>query len=215
MEPCEQVRTLFDNAKAAHVPGDVLVDDAKAANALLEYFDVCGELGAEPDLAEMANLSIHAFRCSGDAEDAVLLAGPEAVGLERYDHVIVAGLDTVHHPMARRQSPFDPLMAKLGVGGEDLTALFQRVFLLDAIESARSGFAACRATHAADGVELCQSALWDELMSAYRTEEDDENGLASHVVPPALREAALSVSEARQFASDVQEDGERRAVVRG
>ena len=215
MEPCEQARTLFDNAKAAHVPGDVLVDDAKAANALLEYFDVCGELGAEPDLAEMANLSIHAFRCSGDAEDAVLLAGPEAVGLERYDHVIVAGLDTVHHPMARRQSPFDPLLAKLGVGGEDLTALFQRVFLLDAIESARSGFAACRATHAADGVELCQSALWDELMSAYRTEEDDENGLASHVVPPALREAALSVSEARQFASDEQEDGERRAVVRG
>ena len=141
MEPCEQVRTLFENAKAAHVPGEVLADDAKAANALLEYFDVCSELGEEPDLAEMANLSIRALRCSGDAADAVLLAGPEAVGLERYDHVIVAGLDTVHHPMARRQSPFDPLLAKLGVGGEDLTALSQRVFLLDAIESARSGFA--------------------------------------------------------------------------
>lgn len=215
MEPGEQVRTLFDNAKSAHVRSDVLVDDAKAANALLEYLDVCAELDAEPDLAEMGNLSIHALRCSGDAAGAVILAGPEAVGLECYDHVIVAGLDTVHHPMARRQSPFDPLLAKLGVGGQDLTALSQRVFLLDAIESARSGFAACRATHTAEGVELCQSALWDELMSAYRTERDDADGLASHIIPPALREAALSVSEARQFASDMQKDGDQRVVVRG
>lgn len=195
----ERVSLMFEHAKAAHLGVDALVDDKAAAEALLDHLSICEGFSAIPDADEMASLPVQLARSFGDQEEALLISSSRQLVPARWGAVMLCDLDAARYPMAAQSGPFDELMEKLGIERSDTLAQDQRIMLLDVIESCETAFAFTRSTHAPNGDESCQSALFEELVSAYRTPVEDEAQLPIQAVPSALQRWALSTSEAEAF----------------
>lgn len=195
----ERVRLLFEHARSAQLDVDTLVDDCAAAEALLDYLELCERFICEPDADEMANLPVTLNRSYGNQEEALRIVDPGALGTIRAGAIILCDLDACHYPMALQGGPFDALMRKLGIERADTLARDQRIMLLNAIESCEDCFAFTRTTHDAGGDESCPSALFEELVAAYRSSEEDEAGLSVQAVPQALRPWLLALNEADVF----------------
>lgn len=198
----ERVRLMFSNANAVSPDPKRIQDDAACANAILEYLELCGDLGCEPSLEDIAALDVTLARTTADADSHVLITGVSQLPqLDSVDYVVFARLDKDSYPMAAAPSPFDRYLADMGAQVQQSQALSQRLRLLDAIESARKGFACYRVAHNLEGEETCQSALWDELMAVYRTDADKDAPVQA--LPVALVESGFGrrVCEADVFAS--------------
>lgn len=195
----ERVRLLFEHARSAQLDADTLVDDCAAAEALLDYLELCEHFICEPDADEMANLPVTLERSHGNQDEALRIVEPGSLGPVRANAIILCDLDATHYPMATQSGPFDTLMRKLGIERADTLARDQRIMLLNVIESCESRFAFMRATHDAGGDEACPSALFEELVAAYRSSEEDEAGLSVQAVPQALKPWLLSLNEADIF----------------
>lgn len=199
----ERVKLLFEHARAAHADADVLEDDRIAAEALLDYLEACERLSCEPSISELEALPVNLARSFGDASHAVRIIESSQLGLARAGAILLCDLDAQHYPMALQAAPFDALMSKLGIKRIDTFAHDQRLMLLNVIESCDTSFAFTRSTHDAAGDQSCQSALYEELLSAYRTSEDDAAELLVQGIPAALRPWSLSMSEADAFLGDL------------
>lgn len=195
----QRVQLMFDHAHEAHLDADRLIDDRAAAEAALDYLEACEHLGAEVDVDELANAPVALERSFGAPEEAVALTSVQALRFSTVPHVILADLDSSSFPMAKKQRTFDALSRKLGISAEDDTAFQQRLMLLDVLEAAQESFGLYRSRNTPEGDESCQSALWDEVMTAYRTHEDEEAELAVQEIPAALVPYALRVSESGVF----------------
>lgn len=211
----ERVRMLFENARAAHVGADVLLDDRLAADALLDYLDVCERFSCQPDVREMANLPVTVGRSFGEEESGAKIVDTGALGIMHEQAIVMCGLDAAHYPMAAQAGPFDELMTRLGIERADTIARDQRLMLLNAIELCEDAFAFTRATHDAAGDESCQSALFEELVGVYRSEQEDGEGLPVQAVPAALRPWLYALSEADALFGDELGAGACREVARG
>ncbi len=195
-----RVRLMFDNARYAGLDAERLFDDAACAEAILDHIELCASLGQEVSLADIAALPVRLDRVSDGQESCVLITdASQAAVLEGVEHVVFARLDMDSYPMSASPSPFDLCLQEMGAKLPQGKALVQRIRLLDAIEAAGKGFSCYRLTHSKEGEETCQSALWDELMSAYRTDADADAPV--HALPAALLEAdcALRICEADEF----------------
>lgn len=195
----DRVRLLFEHAHSAQLGVDTLIDDRAAAEALLDYLELCERFICEPDADEMANLPVTLNRSYGNQSEALRIIEPGALGPTRASSIILCDLDAAHYPMASQGGPFDALMHKLGIERADTLARDQRIMLLNTIESCESCFGFTRTTHDANGDENCPSALFEELVAAYRSPEEDEVGLSVRAVPQALRPWLLSMNEADVF----------------
>lgn len=195
----ERIQTMFEHGKAAGLSADALADDAAAADAAMEYFAQCEALHCGWDPDDAGNVKATLRRSFGGACDAVTLCAASSMGLSRTGWCVFADLDAEHYPMAAQPDVFDDLREKLGIAVPDDTAAEQRSLLLSLVESCSQGFAFYRSRHNAAGEECCQSALWDELVAAYRGDQDA--GLAVHEVPAALQPYALALSETDAFFS--------------
>lgn len=171
--------------RSVQLDADTLVDDCAAAEALLDYLELCEHFICEPDADEMANLPVTLERSHGNQDEALRIVEPGSLGPVRANAIILCDLDATHYPMATQSGPFDTLMRKLGIERADTLARDQRIMLLNVIESCESRFAFMRATHDAGGDEACPSALFEELVAAYRSSEEDEAGLSVQAVPQA------------------------------
>lgn len=198
----ERVRLLFEHARAVHLDADALIDDCAAAEALLDYLELCERFICRPDADEMANLPVTLNRSYGNPSEALRIIEPDALGPIRAGGIILCDLDALHYPMASQGGPFDALMRKLDIERADTLARDQRIMLLNTIESCESCLAFTRTTHDASGDESCPSALFEELVAAYRSPEEDEAGLSVQAVPQALRPWLLSLNEADVFFAD-------------
>lgn len=192
----ERIRLLFEHAHSAQLDVDTLVDDCAAAEALLDYLELCERFICEPDADEMANLPVTLNRSYGNQDEALRIVEPDALGPIRASAIILCDLDALHYPMALQDGPFDMLMRKLGIGRADTLARDQRIMLLNTIESCESCFAFMRTTHDAGGDESCPSALFEELVATYRSPEEDEAELSVQAVPQVLKPWLLSLNEA-------------------
>lgn len=76
----ERVRLLFEHARSAQLDVDTLVDDRAAAEALLDYLELCERFICEPDADEMANLPIMLNRSYGNQGEALRIVDPGALG---------------------------------------------------------------------------------------------------------------------------------------
>ena len=181
----ERVRLMFENARAMHFDANRLADDAAAGNAILDYLELCEELGCPVSLEDIAELDVCLVRDSGGDGECVRVVGASEVSLiDGVDRVVFARLDKASYPMAQPPSPFDRYLVELGFDMKPDTPLRQRVLLLDALEKGSGGFACYRLATNAEGDDNCQSALWDELMSVYRSETDGDAPV--HALPAAL-----------------------------
>lgn len=194
-----RARLMFAHLKDAGPEPNLLVDDQAAVRALLGYVEACAGFGAEPDSDEVARLPVALERAFGDAQDAVAFVSAGSWGLARAGYVVMGELDAAHFPMARDAGAFDALLAKLGIPVVDESVFEQRLMFRNVLESCERGAAFCRSTHDSQGAESCQSALWDELMTCYRSAGEDESGLPVQQVPSALEAHALKISEAAVF----------------
>lgn len=195
----ERVRLLFEHARTARLDVDTLIDDCAAAEALLDYLELCERFICEPDTDEMANLPVTLNRSYGNQDEALRIVEPGALGPVGTGAIILCDLDALHYPMASQGGPFDALMRKLGIERADTLARDQRLMLLNVIELCESRFAFTRTTHDAGGDENCPSALFEELVGAYRSPEEDEAGLSVQAIPQALKPWLLSLNEADVF----------------
>lgn len=211
----QRVELLFEHAKQGGVSADALIDDVQAADALLSYLETCERFSCSPDFKEIANLPVTLTRAFGDQEDAISIIGTRDIGPQCWQALVMGGLDTIRYPMASQDGPFDPLMSKLGVESPDTLAQDQRLMLLNAVEATGSCFAFARATHNAQGEEICQSALFEELVGVYRTLQDDESDLPVQAVPQALQPWLCCMSEADVLFSSKQQPSELEQVMRG
>lgn len=194
-----RVRMLFENAKRQGAGVDALLDDRAAAHAALDFMQEAARIGALWHVDDLANVGVVLERSYGSPEHAVRLVSSSACELLEAPWIVMTDLDAHHYPMARRPDVFDGLRRKLGIGVEDTTALEQRLLLANELEACGEGFALCRCLTDAEGDELCQSALVDEALMAYRSQEDDDAGLPAQAVPAALEPYAVRVSEAEEF----------------
>lgn len=211
----ERVRMLFRNAHQAHLGVDALVDDRQAAEALLDYLDACERFGCQPSADELANMPVQLARSFQAGEPSVAIVSAGSLGIEKRQAVILCGLDAANYPMASQSDAFDALMRNLGINRADTLAKDQRIMLLNTIEACQRSFAFERATHDAQGDESCQSALFDELVAAYRTQAEDEEGLPVQAVPQALQPWLLSMSEADALFAPPQGLVSQESVTRG
>ena len=195
----QRVQLLFANAQAAGLGTNALLDDRAAAEAALDFLEQAQQLGVAWTVEDLGNVAVTLQRASGPAQQAVQVVQRADVGLGWAPWVVLGGLDATTYPMAAKPDVFEGLRAKLGLATEDDTALQQRLLLANVLESCTEGFAFCRARHTPEGNESRPSALWDELLAAYRTPEDDAAGLPAHELPAALRQHAVRVSEAQLF----------------
>ncbi len=211
----ERVRMMFEYARTAHVGADTLVDDRAAADGILDYLELCKRYLCEPNLEEIANLPVVLARSFGSQSQAMQIISARDLNLSSAQAIILTELDASHYPMARQEGPFDALMALLGIARQDTLAREQRILLLNCIEAAQSHFAFCRATHDAAGDELCQSALYEELLAVYRSPEDEKNDVKLHEIPHELLAHSLVLNESDVFFSGGDGAGNRVAVMRG
>lgn len=210
----DRVRLLFEHARAARLDTDALVDDCAAAEALLDYLELCGRFICEPDADEAANLPVALNRSWGSPGEALRVVGPGAYGLEHAGAIVLCDLDAAHYPMAAQAGPFDDIMRKLGIERADTLARDQRIMLLNTIESCDGCFAFMRTTHDEGGDESCPSALFEELVAAYRSPQEDEDGLPVQAVPHALCPWLCSLNEADVFFAS-EEDYDDTFTTRG
>lgn len=211
-----RVELLFTHAREAHLDVDALFDDRSAAEALLDYLELCERFSCDPSMEEMANLPVAIARCFGDGKDGVSLVESGTLGLRHAKAVVLADLDAVHYPMAVQAGPFEDLMINLGIARLDTLAVDQRTMLLNAVEASAEAFAFARATHDVNGDESCQSALFEELVSVYRTKADDDADLPIYGIPAALVPWTFSISEAELFFdSSVGKDERSEDIRRG
>lgn len=195
----KRVELLFAHAKTARLDVDALLDDRAAAESLLDYLEICEQFICDPDAEEMASLPVVLARRFGEAEDGLRFIESGALGLQHARAIVLSDLDTAHYPMALPAGPFEDLMAKLSIARPDTVAIDQRVMLLNVIEASGASFAFARATHDLGGDESCQSALFEELLSVYRTAADDDAQTPIHAIPQTLVPWAVSTSEADLF----------------
>lgn len=211
----ERIALLFENAKEAHVGINVLLDDKHAAEAIGAYLEACDRLGGTPYRDDMAKLPVPLVRAFGDPEESLVVLSPRKLAPRKMQGVLMAGLDANAYPMAALPEPFDGLMLKLGINRVDSLAQDQRLMLLNAIEACETCFAMERATHDAQGDELCQSALFEELLAVYRSPQENEAGLAVQAIPQTLQPWLCRMSEADILFAVAQEPGAVDVVVRG
>lgn len=214
---CEQrVQLMFENARAMHFDANRLSDDAAAANVILDYLALCDDLGCPIALEDIADLDVALVRDSGSAGECTHIVGASELSmLEGVDRVVFARLDKASYAMAQAPSPFDRYLEELGYSMKPGTPQRQRTVLLDAIEKGCEGFACYRLATNAEGDDNCQSALWDELMSVYRTSADDEAPV--HALPGILVRGGCGrrVCEADLFVGNGQEVVASSEVSRG
>ena len=211
-----RISLMFDNACALAFDEERLADDAAVAHAVLDYLDTCEGLGMEPSLLDIAELSVALFRSSEGEESRVRIVPAAALSaLESVSYVVFARLDKGSYPMAVPPGPFERYLDEMGFAARPATALNARVLLLDALERSSKGFACYRLATDAEGSDSCQSALWDELMTAYRSEADAD--VPVHALPSSLMEAGygMRLAEADVFTGTVAEEAARFDVSRG
>lgn len=203
----ERITLLFEHAHTAQLDVDTLIDDCAAAEALLDYLELCDRFMCEPNADEMANLPVMLNRSYGNQDEALRIVEPGCHGPMHAGAIVFCDLDAARYPMSSQGGPFDTLMRKLGIERADTLARDQRIMLLNAIESCRSCFAFTRTTHDAGGDEACPSALFEELVAVYRSSDEDREGLPVQAVPRALRPWSLSLNEADVlFAGEARHD---------
>lgn len=212
-DPAACARLMFENAKHARVPVDVLVDDKAAAETLLRYFETCLSLGTAPSLHDVAELPVSLSRAFGDPAHALSLGDSSAFGIGQVPCTILADLDASTYPMCIEANAFEGISRKLGIAVPDTTARKQRLMLLTCIEASSNRFCFYRATHDKSAKESCQSALWDELMAVYRSAVDEE--LPIQEVPEALRGQLVGLSEQEVFSRAQRAGGETARFSRG
>ncbi|MGN0072687.1 MAG: PD-(D/E)XK nuclease family protein [Coriobacteriales bacterium] len=213
--PAERVRLMYQNACETCAEAARLEDDAAAASSLLSYLELCEQLGQTPCLADLAELSVNLVCAAGEGP-ALRIAGAGQLGsVKGAQYLVFARLDKDSYPMASAPGPFDGYLEHMGAPVEQATALCNRALLLDALEAADGGFACYRLATTEEGDPSCQSALWDELMSAYRLSGQEE--LAPHELSPSLvaQGCGLSICEGELFAREAAPVFSRRAVRRG
>ena len=195
----QRVRLMFENARKLGLDADTLIDDRAAADCLLDYIELCERYLCEPDIDEMANLPVALARAYGEQDQAIALISSGDLNLASAQAVILTDLDAAHYPMAAQAGPFDTLMDLLGIARADTLANDQRLLLLNAIESSEARFAFCRSMHDVAGDESCASALYEEILTAYRSRKDEEDGLPPQSIPSALQPWSVTLSEADAF----------------
>lgn len=211
-----RISLMFDNACALAFDEERLADDAAVANAVLDYLDTCEDLRMEPSLLDIAELPVVLFRSSEGEDSRVRIVPAAALGvLESVSYVVFARLDKSSYPMAVAPGPFERYLDEMGFAARPATALNARVLLLDALERSSKGFACYRLATDAEGSDSCQSALWDELMTAYRSEADADAPV--HALPSSLVEAGygMRLAEADVFTGAVADEAARFDVNRG
>lgn len=211
-----RISLMFDNACALAFDEERLADDAAVAHAVLDYLDLCEGLGVEPSLIDIADLKVVLSRASeGDEPRVRIVAAASLPLLESASYVVFGRLDKNSYPMAVAPGPFDRYLEEMGFKPSPETALNARVLLLDAIERSSAGFACYRLATDAEGSDCCQSALWDELMTAYRSGKDADKPV--HELPGALVEAGcgMKIAEADVFAGADREQVAHFDVRRG
>lgn len=211
----DRVCMMFENAKNAHVDAEALVDDRAAAESLLDYIELCDCHHCVPDIDEMANLSVGLVRRFGEPEDALHIVPASKADIRRAQAILLPNLDSALYPMASQGGPFDELMAVLGIARSDTLADDQRLLMLNAIERSGSLFACSRCTHDADGEENYPSALFEELVNAYRSTADDDAGTSVGGITQTLAPFSISLSESEAFFGANVADHLRVPVERG
>ena len=213
----ERVKLMFQHAHEAHIPIATLVDDRAAAETILDYLDQCEALGAVPNVDDIGNEMVTLARGYRQEEGPLLIVGASSVGLASVPHVIMPHLDSDHYPMAAAPSALDTLRSKLGLLAEDTTARDARLLLLNLLESSQQTFTCERSTRNSLAEESCASALYEELMAVYRSEEenDPEKPLGADKIPAALKPYQCVTSEWDEFFADYDESLASRGVNRG
>lgn len=212
----ECVRLMLDNAIVAKPEDDQsLIDDAAAADALLAYLHLCASMGIEADVQDLRSLSVSCERSFGSQKGVRLSSPRELRCLENVEHVIFARMEKSSYSMASKPSAFEALLEEAGVCTVDAAAERNRMYLLDALELAASGFSCYRRATSLEGEDCCQSALWDELMSVFRCEEDKDAPVSA--MPAALLRAGAGIrmSEAQVFEVAMHANAREVEVIRG
>ena len=213
--PAERVRLMYANARELCFDAARLADDAAAANSLLAYLQLCEQLGEPPCLQDAAELSVGLSCAAGEGPALRIVGAGQLQAAQGAEYLVFARLDKESYPMASAPEPFDGYLQRMGAPVVQATALRNRVLLLDALEAAAGGFACYRLATTPEGDPSCQSALWDELMSAYRLPGQEE--LPPHELSPALCEhgCGLSICEGELFAQGGAPVRAQFPVVRG
>ena len=98
----ERVRLLFEHARSAQLDADTLVDDCAAAEALLDYLELCEHFICEPDADEMANLPVTLERSHGNQDEALRIVEPGSLGPVRANAIILCDLDVYKRQVSHR-----------------------------------------------------------------------------------------------------------------
>lgn len=198
----ERIRLMYANAVAAKNGDQSIIDDAACANALLSYLERCENLGCEPSMKDMSQLPVFLRRAQGDEDNALTICAPSELPLlSGIECVVFARMDKECYPMATTPGPFDATLSSMGLQSSTDLSAQSRFALLDALESSPKLFCCYRRVTGPDGEDCCQSALWDELMTAFRADADQ--GSPIQALPAALTETGLGHrwSEADMFLS--------------
>ena len=211
------VKRMFENAsiaKRAKFDSDLiysdklesmlqesLFDDASCADAILDYLKECEEVDIYDYDEILSNVQVKVVRASGNLEDAIVICSSDYVLYNKVDNLIMANLESDAFKMSTDVTPFDMLRGKLGILFEQNKPDQQRLRLLTLVESTCKNFVAYRLCHNGIGDEICPSALWEELLTPYRSDQENKSGADVQKVPNTFdeNELVLRVCEADVF----------------
>ncbi len=168
-----------------------LFDDAACVEAILDYLEECAEVGIYDYDELLANVPVKLTRASGNLEDAIAICSSDALFYTKVDNLIMANLESDAFKMSAGVTPFDMLREKLGILFEQNKPDQQRLKLLTLVENTRNNFVAYRLCHNGIGDEICPSALWEELLTPYRSDEENKSGMDVQKVPSTFDENGL------------------------
>ena len=213
--PAGRARLMLDNARAFDPGQERLEDDAAALAVLCDHLELCEQLGAPSCPADIAALCVPLVCAAGEGPALRICSASQLGSMAGVRYILLARLDKDRYPMACAPQPFDSYLQQMGAPVLARTALCNRTILLDALEAAAGGFACYRLATDEEGSPSCQSALWDELMTAYRRPGEEEappQELAAALVQAGC---GLSVCEDELFAQARQVGSPVLGVQRG
>ncbi len=174
---CELVGLLYQNEAHAGAGEARLADDTAAAYALYDYLNAQAEFGLPPYPEQVEQLAVTVSRSwapldDPDAPKLRILTFQQA-RYQTYDRAICCNLTAQNFSMVGRRGVFTTLLSRLGIEEPDTQAHRMRRGLLDVVDGCTESFGAYRVCTDELGEEERKSALWDELIDAYRTPDAD------------------------------------------
>jgi hypothetical protein len=190
---CQQLGAMGPNEQAAAVAEDAVV--ARAVSRAVA--DMAAVEGAPFTLRDVRRVlpTIDVGGTSGERPGFVQVTEMARIGTRRFDTVIIGGLTAGESPVGGAETIGDELGALVGVEPEARPADLARLRFYMAVSRARNELVLLRREEMSDGTAVRPSVLWEEVLDAYRTSDDEPDEWPTGA-PALIRLRAGDVAEA-------------------